>query len=141
MNILNDIIPARYRQIVYALITLLALVWSVYEVSDGDWKKFVGGLIVALTTATAASNTPTNSGPVHRDEDADDDTSGTTEYTPEPPYVEPEPSLLHGDGADRGASLTQDRNIAGDLADKDAVFRVRPTVSGNDTDADGPGYR
>lgn len=103
MNILNDIIPARYRQIVYALITLLALVWSVYEVSDGDWKKFVGGLIVALTTATAASNTPTNSGPAHLDEDADDDTSGTVEYTPEPPYVEPEPSLIHGDGADRGA--------------------------------------
>lgn len=117
MNILNDIIPARYRQVVYALITLLALVWSVYEVSDGDWKKFVGGLIVALTTATAASNTPTDSGPVHRDEDADDDTSGTTEYTPEQPYVEPEPSLLYGDGADRGA------------------------VSGNDPDADGPGYR
>ena len=55
---LTDVIPAKARKYVYALITLAALLWGVYEASDGDWKKFVGGLIVALTTATAASNTP-----------------------------------------------------------------------------------
>ena len=57
MNPLTDVIPAKARKYVYALISLAALVWGVYEVSDGDWKKLVGGLIVALTTATAASNT------------------------------------------------------------------------------------
>lgn len=57
MNPLTDIIPAKARKYVYAVITLAALVWGVYEASGGDWKKFVGGLVVALTTATAASNT------------------------------------------------------------------------------------
>lgn len=58
MKILTNVIPSRYRQYVYAILTLVALVWGVYEASAGDWKSFVGGLIVALTTATAASNTP-----------------------------------------------------------------------------------
>ena len=56
MNPLTDIIPARYRQKVYAALALVALVWGIYEASDGDWRTFVGSLIVALTTATAASN-------------------------------------------------------------------------------------
>ena len=57
MNPLTNVIPSRYRKYVYAVITLAAIVWGVYEASAGDWKTFVGGLIVALTTATAASNT------------------------------------------------------------------------------------
>lgn len=57
MNILTDVIPARFRKYVYAALTLAALVWGVLEASNGDWKQFVGGLIVALTSATAASNT------------------------------------------------------------------------------------
>lgn len=57
MNPLIDVIPAKARKYVYALITLAAVVWGVYEASGGDWQKLVGGLIVALTTATAASNT------------------------------------------------------------------------------------
>lgn len=57
MNPLIDIIPAIARKYVYALLGLAALVWTVYQASEGDWRQFVGGLIVALTTATAASNT------------------------------------------------------------------------------------
>jgi hypothetical protein len=57
MNPLTDVIPTKARRYVYAALTLAALVWGAYQVSDGDWKSFVGGLIVALTTATAASNT------------------------------------------------------------------------------------
>lgn len=57
MNPLTDVIPAQARKYVYAVISLAALVWGAFEVADGDWKKFVGGLVVALTTATAASNT------------------------------------------------------------------------------------
>lgn len=59
-NPLVDVIPAQYRRFVYSLIALAALVWSVYEVSNGDWKLFVGGLIVALSQATSASNTNDN---------------------------------------------------------------------------------
>lgn len=58
MTILTDIIPARFRKYVYAALFLAALVYSAWEASGGNWKTFVGGLIVALTSATAASNTP-----------------------------------------------------------------------------------
>ena len=58
-NILTDVIPAAGRKYVYAALSLAAIVWGAYQVSDGDWKSFVGGLIVALTTATAASNVNT----------------------------------------------------------------------------------
>jgi hypothetical protein len=56
-NPLNQIVPARYRVKVYAVLTLLLLGWTVYQASEGDWRQFVGGLLVALTTGTAASNT------------------------------------------------------------------------------------
>lgn len=56
-NVLTDVIPVRARKHVYAALTLAAIVFGVYQASDGDWRSFVGGLIVALTTATAASNT------------------------------------------------------------------------------------
>lgn len=55
---LTDILPARWRKYVYAVVALAALVWGVWQASGGDWQLFVGGLITALVTATAASNTP-----------------------------------------------------------------------------------
>ena len=58
MNVLTDVIPARYRRYVYAVVTLAALIWGAWEASQGDWQVFVGTLIGALVTATAASNTP-----------------------------------------------------------------------------------
>jgi glucose dehydrogenase len=59
MNPLVNVLPPKVRQYVYAVLALAALVWGVYEASDGDWKLFVGGLIVALVNGTAASNTTT----------------------------------------------------------------------------------
>ena len=58
-NPLTEVIPARARKYVYAALTLAAIVYGSYQVSGGDWKTFVGSLIVALTTATAASNPTT----------------------------------------------------------------------------------
>ncbi|VXC09413.1 hypothetical protein [Aeromicrobium sp. 9AM] len=57
MNPLTDILPSAVRRYVYALLFLASLVWTIYQASDGDWRQFVGGVIVALTSATAASNT------------------------------------------------------------------------------------
>lgn len=62
MNPLIEVIPAAARKYVYAIVSFAALVWGVFEVSNGDWQKFVGGLIVALTTATAASNVTAQGG-------------------------------------------------------------------------------
>ena len=56
MNPLTDVLPPKARQYVYAAVALAALVWSAWQVSGGDWQEFVGGLITALVTATAASN-------------------------------------------------------------------------------------
>jgi hypothetical protein len=58
MNPLYEVLPAKARKYVYAVLSLAALVFSVYQASGGDWVLLVGGLITALTAATAASNTP-----------------------------------------------------------------------------------
>lgn len=57
MNPLENIIPARYRKLVYALLSLAALVFGIYQASQGDWTLVIGGLLTALTSGTAASNT------------------------------------------------------------------------------------
>lgn len=57
MNPLNDIVPAKYRRFVYAVLALAALVFGIWQASDGDWTVFVGSLLTSLVTATAASNT------------------------------------------------------------------------------------
>lgn len=51
-------LPRVVRLWLYALIALLGLAWGVYQVTGGDWKAFVGGLIVALAGVTASSNVP-----------------------------------------------------------------------------------
>jgi hypothetical protein len=58
MNPLYEVLPAKARKYVYAALSLAALVFSVYQASGGDWVLLVGGLVTALTAATAASNTP-----------------------------------------------------------------------------------
>ena len=58
-NPLFDVIPAKARKYVYAVLALVALVFTVYQASNGDWVQFVAGLVAALTGATAASNTNT----------------------------------------------------------------------------------
>ena len=60
MNILTDVLPPKARKYVYAIIALAALVWGAWQASNGDIAQFVGGLIVSLVNATAASNTSTS---------------------------------------------------------------------------------
>lgn len=56
------LIPAKYRLYVYAAFALAALVIGVWQASNGDWKVFIAGLIVALSHGMAASNTGSNDG-------------------------------------------------------------------------------
>ena len=60
MNPIANVLPARVRQIAYAVLFVAALVFSVYQASDGDWVTFAGGLVTALLGAVAASNTSTD---------------------------------------------------------------------------------
>lgn len=57
MNPLYEILPPAVRKYVYALASVALVVFALYQASDGDWVTFAAGLLTALTTATAASNT------------------------------------------------------------------------------------
>lgn len=54
---LKDIIPARYRKVVYALVTLAATIFGIWQASNGDWSTFVASVLTAATTGLATANT------------------------------------------------------------------------------------
>lgn len=56
MNPLNDVLPARARQVLYAILFVAALAFAAYQASEGDWLVFAGGLVTSLLGALAASN-------------------------------------------------------------------------------------
>ena len=57
---LTDLIPAKYRKLVYAALAFAALVITAYEGAGGDWKIAIPSLVVALSHALAAGNTDTS---------------------------------------------------------------------------------
>lgn len=56
-NPLTNVLPARARQIAYAVLFVAGLVFAAFQAAGGDWLVFVGSLLVSLTGALAASNT------------------------------------------------------------------------------------
>lgn len=56
-NPLLDVVPPKARKYVYAIVALLALVYGAWQVSGGNVDVFIGALVAALVSATAASNT------------------------------------------------------------------------------------
>ena len=58
MNPLTEVLPAKARKYVYAVLALAALALGAYKVSGGDWLAFAGLLLGSLGFGTAASNTP-----------------------------------------------------------------------------------
>ena len=57
-NPLVDVLPAKVRKYCYAALFVASLGFTAYQVSEGDWKQMVAGIIGSLTGAVAASNTP-----------------------------------------------------------------------------------
>ena len=57
VNPLYDVLPARLRKIVYAILFVAAGIYGIVQVSDGDWQKAVGGALVFLVGLLASSNT------------------------------------------------------------------------------------
>lgn len=55
-NPLTDVLPEQVRKYAYAVLFVASLVFAAFQAADGDWVQLVGGLIVALYGATAASN-------------------------------------------------------------------------------------
>lgn len=68
MNPLFDIIPAKGRKYVYALVGLAALVWGAWQAADGDWKVVVGSVVTALVAGLAHANVQ----PTKAEEDSTD---------------------------------------------------------------------
>lgn len=61
-NPLHDVVPARARKYVYAIVAFAAIAVGAWEASQGDVGTFIASLVTALVTAMAASNTPANAG-------------------------------------------------------------------------------
>lgn len=55
-NPLTGILPTKARKFLYAVLFVAALVYSIYQASDGDWGTFVGSLLTSLLGLLAASN-------------------------------------------------------------------------------------
>lgn len=58
-KILEDIIPARARKIIYLILALILLGFGAWQVAEGDWGVFIFSLVTALVNLLAASNTTT----------------------------------------------------------------------------------
>lgn len=54
---LKDVIPAKYRKKVYALVALAAALFGIWQASEGDWTTFAASVLTFLTTSLAAGNT------------------------------------------------------------------------------------
>lgn len=56
-NPLTDVLPEKARKYAYAVLFVLALGFSAWQAAGGDWGEFVSGVLAALFSAVAASNT------------------------------------------------------------------------------------
>jgi len=64
-NPLTNVLTPKVRAWLYAVLFVASTAFAVWQASDGDWKKFVGGVFAALMGLVAASNaspTPTKAG-------------------------------------------------------------------------------
>ena len=58
LSLLADVIPAKARKYVYAIVATALFVYGLWEVAAGDVKSFLIALGTAAVTALAAANTP-----------------------------------------------------------------------------------
>lgn len=60
-NPLADVLPYQVRRFAYAILFVAALVFGLYQASEGDWALFVGSVLTSLVGLLAAGNSsPTN---------------------------------------------------------------------------------
>lgn len=57
-NPLTEVLPAKARKILYAVLFVASIGFAAWQASDGNWVAFSSALVTALFGATAASNTP-----------------------------------------------------------------------------------
>lgn len=78
LKMLVDLIPASQRKYVYAAFSLIALVVTVWQAADGNWKEFLGALLATGvgTLATANTNVKPPVTPVDPNEEPGEDQGG-----------------------------------------------------------------
>lgn len=59
-NPLTDVLPAKARKILYAVLFVLALGFAAVQAADGDVWEAVAGVVTALYGAMATANTKSN---------------------------------------------------------------------------------
>ena len=55
-NPLNEVLPARVRLVLYAVVFVVGLVLAAWQATEGDWVAFAVLLTGSLTGALAGSN-------------------------------------------------------------------------------------
>lgn len=62
MNYLVDLMPAKYRKYLYAVLSAAVAVYGIWQAVEGDWTQFTVSLVTTLTgvLATANTNVPEN---------------------------------------------------------------------------------
>lgn len=56
-NPLTDVLPAKARKYLYAVLFVASLGFAAWQAADGNWVEFFSAIVVALFGATATSNT------------------------------------------------------------------------------------
>lgn len=56
-TVLTDLIPAKARKYVYAVLFLAAFGYGLWQANDGDWNQVIAAALPILVGALAVSNT------------------------------------------------------------------------------------
>lgn len=111
MNPLADVLPPMTRKVLYAAVFLGLLVYSAFQLADGDWVAMIGSLLTSLAPLLAASNTPTKPEPVPVEEYSDEDYLDEDDYEGEPEAEAPLPWPGVAEGGERGSGPLPGRQI------------------------------
>lgn len=69
LKFLIDLIPAKARKYVYAILAIAVFVYGVWQAADGNWGQFIVSLVTSAVSTLATANTDV--GPEDRPEEGE----------------------------------------------------------------------
>lgn len=57
MGSLVDLIPAKYRKVLYGVLAFALAVYAIWRAVEGDWTQFAVSLTTSLVNVLATANT------------------------------------------------------------------------------------
>lgn len=79
MNALIDLIPAKGRKYLYAVLSGAVAVYGIWQAVEGDWTQFGVSVVTSVTALLATANTYAGAAPVVVLEPVEDDIEFDTE--------------------------------------------------------------